>query len=826
MISFVLGDFMKNKRKICAALMLISFMFQNAIVKGADDEILTGTCNSGSTTLCEWTLNKTSGTIVLENPGDFIAEKIQIDSAQRKFVKEGVIANGIQKIYNYPFYGMSNLKNVSLPDTITEIGNFMYNCPQVEELTFSGDFSIVEACSRCDGLKIINLGRSVYPKFYTGGYNAIARYCPNLISVNVDEGNESLKSVKGALLTKDGKELNVFPFGRTSKAVIPYGVEKTSGSTFYDCPLTSVTIPETVKTIHDAFKNSNNLSTINFFGTQEPATSFDFCGSEVINVPHDYNGTTFWGYPVQKVIDHHGYLNDNCTCWMTQDEDVQMTIGGDGAIDSSLLADDGSTWKDVKDKIKKVNIDEGITTVDMSMFSDFENLSEVSLPKSVKNVASLSECSSLVSINVPEDNETYSTVDGVLFSKDCKKLIYYPAGKSNSSYNIPASTITICADAFSDCKNLQEVTLPENIVRVEDGAFSENSSLKTLNYLGKEPLSGDFSFKNPPKVLVCTDYNGDELFGIKVSKVFGTGNHDGLSWVFDPEYTLTVKWNGIIERNPHLDKFKKLAKRLVVEDGVTSIDFAAFYGYDFTDVTLPDTLETIRHGAFGLCRQLTDVVLPSGVKSIDIEAFKGCHDLRSVTLNEGLEEIGRRAFEDCKRLVSITLPKSLKAMGDYVFSGCTSLDSITLPKSLRTLGVYAFNGCYGLTEIRVEDGSDFYCDIDGVLFSKPGLTLVHFPNRKGGNYTVPENVTAIDAYAFCNAEVESVTIQGPLDSIGEGAFYGCRNLKSVYMDGEVERVDDHAFAFCKSLSEVEYEGEPKLGKDVFIGCDKLNTTTT
>lgn len=78
---------------------------------------------------------------------------------------------------------------------------------------------------------------------------------------------------------------------------------------------------------------------------KEPAKSSDynFCGSEVINVPHNYDGTTFLGYPVQKVINHHGYLNDNCTFWMTQDEDMQMTTGGEGDLDRSLLADDDST---------------------------------------------------------------------------------------------------------------------------------------------------------------------------------------------------------------------------------------------------------------------------------------------------------------------------------------------------------------------------------------------------------------------------------------------------------------------------------------------------
>lgn len=763
-----MGDFMKHKRKICAALMLISFMPQYATVKGANDEILTGSCYESTffseTEHCVWTLNKSDGTLIFENPELFAVGHIKsgLDDTQKELVKYGIIANGTKGILNFPFRDFPNLKNISLPDTVTEVRGFVSKCPQIEELTLSHDIKFRRLCHTCNGLKTINLGPLVssFKDSSDWDLHSNAPQCPNLISVNVDEGNESFKSVNGALLSKDGNVLNVYPFGRRAKAVISNGVETTLKGTFVDCPFTDITIPETVKTIHDAFDGCNNLSTINFFGTQEPEKSSDynFCGSGVINVPHDYNGTTFWGYPVQKVIDHHGYLKDNCTFWMTRENNTQMTIGGEGDLDSSLLADDGSTWKNVKDKIKKVNIDEGIMTVNMSIFSDCEKLSEVSLPRSVKNVTSLSECLNLASIIVPEDNENYSAVDGVLFSKNGTELIHYPAGKSSSSYKIPEGTTTICSDAFSDCKNLQEVTLPESIERVEAGAFSENSSLETVNYMGKEPPDYHFTFENPPIVQVWTDYNGDELFGVNVSKVFEKGNHDGFSWVFAPESTLTIKGTGNIERYNPLGKFKKLAKRLVIEDGITSIDTEAFYGYDFMDVKLPNTLETI----------------------------------------------GRKAF-----------------------GGCKSLDSITLPASLKTIGELAFDGCYALTEICVEDGNNAYCDMDGVLFSKPDLALIQYPAGKGGNYTVPENVTSINNLAFCNTNIESVTIEGSLTSIGRNAFYGCHDLKSVYIDGEVDRVDDYAFAFCEQLSEVEYKGQerPESGENVFFGCDKLNTTT-
>ena len=104
---------MKNKRKICAALMLISFMSHCATA--ADDEIFTGSCFDEPG--CMWTLNKTKGTIVFENALNFCISKIhdsKFDWGLTDFIEEGVIANGTQRISFYPFHNFLNLKKVLL----------------------------------------------------------------------------------------------------------------------------------------------------------------------------------------------------------------------------------------------------------------------------------------------------------------------------------------------------------------------------------------------------------------------------------------------------------------------------------------------------------------------------------------------------------------------------------------------------------------------------------------------------------------------------------------------------------------------------------------
>lgn len=246
---------MKNKRKICAALMLISFISLCAIA--ADDEIFTGSCydsNNYPTEGCVWTLNKTNGTLIFGNSeGVGVGPPIYpgIDDVLKAAIEEGVISDGIEDTVNSPFNSMPNLKKVFLPDTLKSVRSLINNCPQVEELSFD-NCSIEALCTRCTGLKTVYLGPTVsrspiaHSHFNYRANSPEDRVGHNIISINVDEENPTLKSVKGALLTKDGKKLIDFPFGRTSKAVIPYGVEETEKDTFCSCQLTSVTIPDTV----------------------------------------------------------------------------------------------------------------------------------------------------------------------------------------------------------------------------------------------------------------------------------------------------------------------------------------------------------------------------------------------------------------------------------------------------------------------------------------------------------------------------------------------------------------------------------------------------
>ena len=154
--------------------------------------------------------------------------------------------------------------------------------------------------------------------------------------------------------------------------------------------------------------------------------------------------------------------------------------------------------------------------------------------------------------------------------------------------------------------------------------------------------------------------------------------------------------------------------------------------------------------------------------------------------------IGNRAFSGCSRLTSLTLPASITRIGDDAFCCCSGLTSLTLPAGITEIGGGAFSGCSGLTSINL-----------------------------------PAGITSIGEYAFYGCSgLTSVTLPAGITEIGECAFYGCSGLTSLTLPAGLTQIDDYAFSECSGLTSIYVYAEkvPKIGEDVFTGCDAKKCT--
>lgn len=87
--------------------------------------------------------------------------------------------------------------------------------------------------------------------------------------------------------------------------------------------------------------------------------------------------------------------------------------------------------------LSSIYLPNSLITIDKAAFSECNNLSSITIPENVNSIGSsvFSNCNLLQAINVDEKNTNYSSIDGVLFDKNCTTLITFPPCKDNIYYS-------------------------------------------------------------------------------------------------------------------------------------------------------------------------------------------------------------------------------------------------------------------------------------------------------------------------------------------------------------------------------------------------------
>jgi hypothetical protein len=229
----------------------------------------------------------------------------------------------------------------------------------------------------------------------------------------------------------------------------------------------------------------------------------------------------------------------------------------------------------------------------------------------------------------------------------------------------------------------------------------------------------------------------------------------------------------------------------------------AFYGKDVENVTIPGGVTEIGKGVFAECKALKNVVMQEGVTEIGLFTFQECSALSTVTIPNSVKNIEVGVFDRCVGLTNIIVGK-----GNLEYS---SLNGVLFDKKKTMLILYpkAKKGAYkipnGVTSIESE-----------AFKQSSGLTSV----------TIPGSLKRIEAGAFgaCFG-LKSVTILEGVEVIDYKAFYGCVELASVTIPNSVSVIGSSAFEYCKSLKNITIPNGTSIRDGAFAGCRGLKSIT-
>ncbi|MBR4628575.1 MAG: leucine-rich repeat domain-containing protein [Ruminococcus sp.] len=135
---------------------------------------------------------------------------------------------------------------------------------------------------------------------------------------------------------------------------------------------------------------------------------------------------------------------------------------------------------------------------------------------------------------------------------------------------------------------------------------------------------------------------------------------------------------------------------------------------------------------------ITEVVIENGVTRIGSAAFYGCSMLISVTIPDSVTRIGNSAFSECSNLTSVTIPDTVASIGDHAFYYCIRLKSVTIPESVKGIGCNAFELCESLYSVVME--SEAVSPIDNNAFKSTNESLkIYVPETAVGSYKNEES---------------------------------------------------------------------------------------
>lgn len=371
-------------------------------------DYLTFDKSTGTITAC----SKTEGDIEIPAEIDGVAvTKIGESAFDSSKLTNITLPDSITEIGAYAFSRNNNLTHINLPNNLKSIGQDAFWCaynleiPQIPEgLTSIG----AGAFSSCYALRTVELPASLEE---IG--NQAFMGCGS-VEFTVNENNQSFSATDGVLFNKDKTELVSYAKDKIQPVyTVPNGVTSINDSAFEATKITEINLPSGLTTI----------------------------SSRAFNQCEEFTRIVL--------------------------PDTVVTIGAEAFGNCNTLA--------------VINFPEGVEAIGNDAFI-LTALTNVNIPQTVTSIGegAFSYCRGVLEITVDENNPSYCDVDGVLFSKDKTKLIAFTNGKRNENYSIPNGVSEIAKEAFEGCEGLKSVLVPEGVTTIGDYAFGDCYDMESV----------------------------------------------------------------------------------------------------------------------------------------------------------------------------------------------------------------------------------------------------------------------------------------------------------------------------------------------------------
>ena len=453
----------------------------------------------------------------------------------------------IEKLGDAVFEGCTNLKRIELPRGIKDLSRKLFHgCKALREVIMPSTIEFIgsEAFEGCDSLYSINIPVGVKgigsDAFSYSGLSEVI--IPDTVTKLGESTFCECRKLHSALVPGSIKTIpeSCFHGCRSlNQITICAGVESVEDAAFRVCPsLKKLLLPEGMKKFGEV--DTLEYSLINDLyvpSTLEDIVPFNRgLGSGYVNLHVPFGMKTIAEKDIEdtkKRFEERGYdydepfeifeyaVIDNLILEVLDKSKNTLTVKGlfnpyasnDVVIPSSThikgkyyrIARIGTNAFYNVTSLNSIKISDGISSIGAHAFSYCSSLNKIEFPASLTNIEGelFYGCYNLESIFVDFDNPKFLSVNGVLYSKDHKKIVAYP-NANGKDYKIIDGTEYIENFAFKSCIDLENLRLPQSIRVIGDNVFYGCDKLKKVcipNGLEKigilqEKTKTKFGYKN------------------------------------------------------------------------------------------------------------------------------------------------------------------------------------------------------------------------------------------------------------------------------------------------------------------------------------------
>lgn len=712
----------------------------------------------------------------------------------------GTISSNVKSIEDYAFNKCINIKNITLPEGLLNIGNGAFDgCTALVSMPLPNG--------------ITNIGEYAF-----NNCSKLVTQVPGNVSDIKQYTFNNCKQIKDVTIPATAKFIETNAFANCTALTnvsLENGITNIATSAFDGCTkLASIDIPDSVESIGQfAFRKCTSMKSVGIGSGVKNSDQDAFINDSAITNVNIHNVTNWCN------IDFNTE-NSNPLIFAKH-----LTLNGEPLTNLEVP----NTCAEIKqfafkncDSLENIIIPNSITNISKQAFQDCNNLQDVTIPESVVSTGE--------AIFYSCDNLTNATILGIITGDYNYNTAPFAYCNKLASIDLGTNMTRIGNYIFYNCNNLLSLTIPPSITNIGERAFMSCQSItnvdipETLQQIGYYAFSGCYGLKS-----------------VNITNL--------EAWCTT---TFVEQWSAS-DSNPlmfahHLYVNGEELTNLIIPDTITNILPYAFYGsYGITNVVIHSNVVNIANKAFGdnniksfivadenenysstngllLTKDGTrilngvsgNIIIPENIIHISDGAFSTAHGLESIEILSNITDdwgYGNEPFKGCTNLTTLILGTNMTKIGNYMFRGCSGLESVTIPDNITSIGSYAFYECGKLAS--VETGNGVTSINTYAFYNCTNLT----------NFVCGNSVKNINTYAFYNCYgLTNMIIGDAVTDIGNYAFWYCYKLTDMVLGNAVKTVGNNAFNNCTGMERITI---PKSVTSIFYGafsnCTNLTT---